>query len=129
VSVVLALLLLAHGFAHLVGFVGPWKIGKPEQRQPYTTTLLAGRLDVGDAGIRVVGILWLLAAVAFGVLALAVLTEAPWWRPAAIWIASYSLVLSILGLPASWIGIAVDIILLAYVLFAHQLALLLAGNA
>ena len=128
-SLVLALLLLGHGFAHLVGFVGPWKIGKPDRRQPYTTTLLAGRLNVGDTGIRVVGILWLLAAVAFGVLALAVLTDAPWWRPAAIWIASYSLVLSILGLPASWVGIAVDIILLAYVLFAHRLAMLLAGNA
>jgi hypothetical protein len=128
VAVVLALLLLAHGFAHLVGFVGPWKIGKPDPKQPYTT-LLAGRLDVGDTGIRVVGILWLLAAVAFGVLALAVLTEAPWWQPAAIWIASYSLALSILGLPASWIGIAVDIILLAYVLYAHRLALLLAGSA
>jgi hypothetical protein len=125
VSVALALLLFAHGFAHLVGFVGPWKIGKPDQRHPYTTTLLAGRLDVGDTGIRVVGILWLLAAVAFGVLGLAVLTDASWWRPAAIWVASYSLALSILGLPASWIGIVVDILLLAYVLFAHRLAMLL----
>lgn len=128
-AVVLALLLFAHGFAHLVGFVGPWKIGKPDPKQPYTTTLLAGRVDVGDTGIRVVGILWLLAAIAFALLALAVLTDASWWRPAAIWISSYSLVLSILGLPASWVGIAVDIVLLAYVLFAHQLALFLAGSS
>lgn len=128
-AVVLALLLLAHGFAHLVGFVGPWKIGKPDPKQPYTTRLLAGRLDVGDTGIRVVGVLWLLAAVAFGVLALAVLTDAPWWRPAAMWIASYSLVLSILGLPASWIGLVVDLLLLAYVLFAQRLALLLAAGS
>lgn len=124
----LALLLAGHGFAHLVGFAGPWKIGKPDSRQPYTTKILAGRVDVGDAGIRVVGILWLLAAVAFGVLALAVLADAWWWRPAAIGIASYSLALAILGLPGAWIGGVVDVLLLSYVLFAHRLATLIGGS-
>jgi hypothetical protein len=128
VTIVLALLLLAHGFAHLVGFVGPWKIGTPDPKRPYTTRLLAGRLDVGDTGIRVVGILWLVGAAAFGVLALAVLTSAPWWQPATIWIASYSLVLAILGLPGSWAGIGVNTLLLAYVLFAHRLAMFLGGS-
>jgi hypothetical protein len=128
VTIVLALLLLAHGFAHLVGFVGPWKIGAPDPKRPYTTTLLAGRLDGGDTGSRVVGILWLGGAAAFGVLALAVLTSAFWWQPAAVWIASYSLVLAILGLPGSWAGIGVNAVLLADVLFADRLAMLLAGS-
>jgi hypothetical protein len=36
---------------------------------PYRTTLLAGSIDVGVVGIRVVGVAWLLVAVAFAALA------------------------------------------------------------
>jgi hypothetical protein len=50
---VLGVLIALHGLAHLVGFAAP----------------LAGRLDLGDAGIRVVGVLWLLLAVALWVAA------------------------------------------------------------
>lgn len=32
---------------------------------PYSTELFGGRVDVGAAGIRVVGVLWLLAGAAF----------------------------------------------------------------
>ena len=61
---VLAILLVAHGVAHLVGVVSSWKLAVlPEL--PYKTVVLSGRVDVGDAGIRVMGVLWLLAALAF----------------------------------------------------------------
>ena len=65
---VLAVLLFIHGFAHLVGFVVPWKLAKLDE-MPYKTTLLGGRWDVGDSGIRGMGVLWLLMALAFFTLA------------------------------------------------------------
>jgi hypothetical protein len=128
VRIALAILFLAHGAAHLVGFVVPWKLAALRD-QPYTTTLLNGKIDVGDTGIRVVGALWLIGALAFAVLAMAVFAEASWWRDAAIGIAAYSLVLSILGLPGAWIGIVVDALILAYVLFAGRLTALLSGGS
>jgi hypothetical protein len=67
VRYVFAALLLVHGFAHLVGFVVPWKLGKLEE-MPYKTTLLGGRWDVGDAGIRGMGVLWLLVGLTLFVL-------------------------------------------------------------
>ena len=74
---VLAFLLLAHGVAHLVGFVSSWKLATLAEL-PYKTTVFSGRVDVGDAGIRVMGVLWLLAALAFLVAAIAVATETGW---------------------------------------------------
>ena len=53
---ILALVLCVHGFAHLV-FVVPWRLAKLEQ-MPYKTTVLGGSLNIGDVGIRVVGILY-----------------------------------------------------------------------
>jgi hypothetical protein len=32
---------------------------------PYKTTIFGGGVDVGDTGIKIVGILWLLTALAF----------------------------------------------------------------
>jgi hypothetical protein len=59
----LAALLMAHGVAHLVGFVVPWRL-VASQEVAYRTTILASAIDVGDAGIRMLGIVWLLAAAA-----------------------------------------------------------------
>ena len=61
---IIAMVLFVHGFAHTVGFVVPWKIASLDEA-PYKTTLLRGTIDVGHWGIRVVGTLWLLAALAF----------------------------------------------------------------
>jgi len=46
----------------------------------YKTTLLSGNLDMGDAGIRMVGLLWLLAAVGFVVAGVAIFSLQPWWQ-------------------------------------------------
>jgi hypothetical protein len=54
---VLAFLLVAHGVAHLVGFVSSWKLATLAEL-PDKTAVFLGRVDVGDAGIRVMGVLW-----------------------------------------------------------------------
>jgi hypothetical protein len=47
--IIVGLILLAHGFAHLVGFVVPWRLmAVPDAA--YKTTLLAGKINVGDRG-------------------------------------------------------------------------------
>jgi len=100
--------LLVHGFAHLAGFLIPWRISAL-QDMPYKTTILAKSVDVGDLGIRIVGILWLVAALAFAVTAGGLLTRASWWLPVAVVITVFSFLLCIVDWPEARIGAFVNI--------------------
>lgn len=113
VRIAVAIVLIVHAVAHLVGFIAPWKIATLKEA-PYKTTLLAGALDVGDAGIRIVGVMWLIAAVAFVLAAIGVLVRRPWWRSLTLYVAVSFLILCILGSPESIIGILVNGVILAY---------------
>jgi len=90
----------------------PWRIAEL-QEAPYKTTLLAGAIDVGGAGIRVVGLLWLAAALAFVAAGVGVATLSPWWRLVTVYAAVFSLALSILGWPESKYGAAINLVILA----------------
>jgi len=110
--VALAGFLFVHGIAHLVGFVVPWRILQAEE-MPYGTTLLGGRLEVGDLGIRLVGLAWLGLTLAFLVCAGFVWLQRPGWPDTVIVLAGTSLVMSVLGSPAARLGIPINIVLLA----------------
>jgi hypothetical protein len=115
-----ALILIVHGIAHLVGFVVPWQLARLEGN-PYKTTLLGGRLDVGDVGIRFSGLLWLLAGLGFIVSGAALLLLAPWWVRFTTVVAACSLVLAVANWPDSRIGIPIDLLILAYLLIGASL--------
>jgi hypothetical protein len=101
----------AHGVAHLVGFLGSWRLADLAD-PPYTTSILNGAVDVGDIGIRVVGLLWVAAAAAFVVAAIAIWRGGPAWRRATLFAATLSLVVSVVGLPAAVIGVVIDVAVL-----------------
>ena len=105
---VLAFCLVAHGVAHLVGFVSSWKLATLAEL-PYKTTVFSGRLDVGDAGIRVLGVLWLLTALAFLIAASAVATTTDWASRFTLAAAVASLMLCVVGWPDARIGVAVNV--------------------
>lgn len=115
VRLLLALTCAGHGVAHLVGFFAAWRPGTfPELS--HKTTVLAGRVDLGEMGIRLVGILWLLMAVAFAGAALQV-----WWRGAGaanlvMWVAAASIVLSVFEWPDAQIGVVVNLAIVLFVL-------------
>ena len=107
----LSFLLIAHGVAHLVGFVVPWKLASmPEM--PYRTTVLGGSVDLGHAGIRVVGVFWLAVAVGFAATGAALVLNKP-WLTAGVALACVSLVLCAMQWPDTRIGVAVNLFLLA----------------
>jgi hypothetical protein len=119
IRVAIALILLGHGFAHLVGFVVPWRIATlPEM--PYRTTILANTVNVGDAGIRVVGALWLVAALTFAASSIGVLARTSWWLPVTLIVAGSSLLLCVIGWPDSRIGVFVNVAIVPLVLVASQ---------
>ena len=119
---VLAFFLFAHGVAHLVGFVSSWKLATLAEL-PYKTTVFSGRIDVGDAGIRVLGVLWLLTALAFLVAAGAVATATDWASRFVLAAVIASLMLCVVGWPDARIGVAVNVALVLLLAIGARLNL------
>jgi hypothetical protein len=107
----LGVAMIVHGLAHMVGFVVPWRLATLDET-PYKTTVFAGRLDVGPAGIRLVGLLWLVGGLMFALAGVGSLTSAAWWPALATIAASASLGLSVAGWPESRLGVPINAILL-----------------
>ncbi len=118
--IALAVILFGHGFAHLVGFVVPWRIATLKE-MPYKTTVLADSVNVGDLGIRVMGILWLIAALALAVSSIGVLARLPWWVPVTVLVAVFSFFLCIIGWTDSRIGVFINVAIVAFLLVGRQM--------
>ena len=110
-----AMVFFVHGFAHTVGFVVPWKIATLEDA-PYKTTVFRGKIDLGSTGIRMVGLLWLVSALAFFAAGALVIGRSTIWQPFAMSVSIFSLALCVLDLPESRIGIPVNIGIVAFIL-------------
>jgi hypothetical protein len=123
-NIVLAIILFIHGFAHLVGFVVPWKIANLKE-MPYKTTLLNGKIDVGDFGIRLVGIIWLVIAVVFFICGVGLLLHSSWWQWLTIIVSVFSFFLCVSGLPDARIGIFVNILIVIFIFIAKRFEWLL----
>jgi hypothetical protein len=115
----LAVWLLAHGVAHLPGFLVSWQL-RTFSDLPFRTTILANRVDIGTVGIRLIGVGWLLSAVAFAVLAVATLLRVAWWQEATYAVLGLSLILCIFGWPQSRIGVASNIVVAVLLLTATR---------
>ncbi len=115
----LVLLLLAHGIAHLPGFLVNWQLRSfPEL--PFRTTVFAGTLDVGLIGIRAVGIGWLLVAVAFGFAALGVLLRSGWWQPLAYSAVGASVLLTAAGWPEPRLGLVANVLVIVLIVTGQR---------
>ena len=101
-----------HGLPHLVGFAVPFQLIL-SLNTPYKTTVLNGLIDVGHTGARVVGILWLLTALACVVAGSALWEGAAWSASFTISVLFCSLALCLTAMPEARIGVLVNGILLA----------------
>jgi len=106
----LALLMALHGIAHLPGFLVPWRLLRSPEL-PYATTVLSGRVDLGDAGIRVLGVFFLLVGSAFLVAAWLTWSREPGWIPVAGAVTAASLLLTVVAWPLSRVGVLVNLAL------------------
>jgi hypothetical protein len=104
----MSLALIGHGLVHLLGFVVNWKLATLAE-MPYRTTVFAGALEVGEAGVRALGALWLLAALGFMGVGVGDLARRPWWRAVALGVTTLSLILCLLGWPESGFGLLINL--------------------
>ena len=109
-----AVVLGFHGLIHLMGTMAYCRLGEIEGL-PYRTSLLGGRVDVGDGGMMVVGLLWAVAAA--GLVAAAVGWLAGWhaWQTVLVPATLLSLVLTALDWSMAFRGTLVDVAILALV--------------
>ena len=122
---VLAALMALHGLAHLVGFAGSWQLA-PAKEIPYKTTVFAGHVQLGDTGIRVMGVLWLLTAVAFVAAGVGAAFATEWWVRVAMVVTCVSLAMTIVEWPEARIGLFVNLAILAALLWMFRPDLLAA---
>jgi hypothetical protein len=110
--VALAIFLALHGFAHLVGFATPWGLIKDAAPQ---TAILGGKIPLDHTAMRGLGMLWLITALLFMISAVALLRHETWWEPFTIAVAVLSLLLSIAFSPQASIGVAINVLLIAFI--------------
>ena len=107
----LAVFLVLHGIAHIVGFVVPWRIAKMDD-MPYKTTIFYGKIDVSDVGIRILGIIWLLIALAYFYSGWITYQQFDFWLTYTLVVSVISLAFCIIAVPDSHIGIYINIVLI-----------------
>lgn len=117
-NILIAFFLFIHGIAHLVGFVVPWQIVKIDE-MPYSTTILNNKINIGDLGIRIYGVFWLLLSFAFFQSVYFIFSNNPVWYIFTIYVTLISIFFCILGLPDTKIGVFANFLILL-VLFILQ---------
>jgi len=110
--IIASIVLILHGFIHLMGTTVYMKLGTIEAL-PYKTTLLGGRWELGEGGMWAFGALWAVAAIGFVAAAAALLAGWSWWQPALVAVALFSLALTALDWSTAYAGAIINIVILA----------------
>ena len=118
----LAVVMLLHGFAHIVGVIGAWDLAP--SRVPHRTTLLGGAISAPPSVTQLMGVLWLVLALGFAATSAGAMANAGWWTKTALLFSALSLVLSVLSLPDARVGIPVNIAIIAAVAAGRVFGLL-----
>jgi hypothetical protein len=100
----MASFLIAHGVAHVIGFLAP----------SYETAPLTDRLQAHAGTTRALGLLWLGTALAFVMAAMGLAMSAPWWPAVTAGTALLSLALSALEWPRAQVGVYINAAVLAW---------------
>ncbi len=102
-----------HGLVHLIGFFVNWKIISVET-MPYATSVLAHKIEVGATGIRIIGLLWVVAAGLWIVAGVGLMALAPWWLAMTVVALLFSTVMCILGWPDARYGLLINLIIVVF---------------
>ena len=114
--------LVLHSLIHLMGTAVYMRL-TTIQGFAYKTTLLGGRLDLGTSGTWWFGLLWLLAGAGTAVAAVGLLAGAAWVWPVLLAATVLSLAICLLDWELAKMGAVVDVVILAAMLLAPQVAL------
>jgi hypothetical protein len=123
--ILLTIVLVLHGIIHFLGTTVYMGLGEP-QGFAYKTTVLAGQLDLGKAGIWWFGALWLIAGLGTIAAAAGLLTATTWAQPVLLAATLLSLALTLLDWEVAKAGAVIDVIILVALLLAPRFAVVTA---
>ena len=106
-----AAVLTVHGIVHFLGPVAYLELATVEEL-PYKTTLFDGAVGVGDAGIRLFGLLWAVAGLGFIGVAAGLVTDWTHWRSSLVGVTLVSLVLTVADYTVAYASVVVNLIIL-----------------
>jgi hypothetical protein len=115
---VIVALLVVHGLIHSLGFAEAWGLAELEGASAAPTNLVS--LEAGSAGVKILGLIWLVALVAFLGAALLLLAGNPTWRSIALVASLISMVPIALWWQDSPAGAVANALVLAAVWFAPR---------
>ncbi|HWI17674.1 MAG TPA: hypothetical protein VNT81_08005 [Vicinamibacterales bacterium] len=124
---ILFFLMLGHAVAHLPGFLVNLRL-RTFPELPFKTTILLDSVDVGQAGIRVLGFAWLAAFIALSVVAVATALRLSWWQPAAYATLGLSMLLCLLAWPDTRFGVLANVVILSAIVFSAGSLARIAAN-
>ena len=104
-------IVIIHGLIHLLGFVAYWPLAEMAEL-PYKTTLLGERLKVGETGMRLFSVLWLVAAIGLVSATIGAVTGKSWWLPLMGASVLLSLLVCVLDWDNAFRGALVDLVIL-----------------
>jgi hypothetical protein len=116
-----AFFIFAHGLVHLIGVVVFWQLAEVEDFPPYKTTLLNDRWEIGDAGMRIYGLAWLIATIGFVAAAIGMAFRQEWWIPFLFATSLFSLVVNALDWEWAKYGALLDVLILIVLVVTQYL--------
>jgi hypothetical protein len=109
----IAALLALHGLVYAIGFAASWQVAT---MAGVSSTPSFRALESGSSPVLVLGALWLAAGPGFVVGAIGLIARRSWWFPTTAAAAVLSLVLTAMWWQSAPIGIAIDVVVLGFLL-------------
>lgn len=106
-----ALVLGAHGLVHLMGFFAYWPLAVIPDLA-YKTTILAGQVDLGEVGMRAFSILWLVPALGFLAVSVAMIGRWQRWQAVLVTMTVVSILVTLLDWSVAFRGTLLDFAIL-----------------
>jgi hypothetical protein len=116
--------LALHGLAHLMGWIAYWPLGVIAGL-PYKTTLFDGSWNLGDGGMRIFSVLWLIVALGFITAAVGLITGQAWTTQTLVATTLLSLAITALDWGVAFRGTLIDAAVLAAMLIVPRFPALL----
>lgn len=111
-TIAAVVVLALHGLIHLLGTAAYMRLAEI-QGLPYKTTLLGGHLNLSESGIWIYGALWAVAALGFWAAAAGWLAGWNGWQGLLMGVALFSLALTALDWSTAFMGVIVNLAILA----------------
>jgi hypothetical protein len=115
INIIFIFVLLAHAIAHLPGFISAYKIAELKEL-PYSTKIFFKKVEIGELGVKIYGLIWLILSIIFLIAVILLLLSRPVFKDTVLVASSLSLLISVAGLPETKFGVIINILLIVYLL-------------